>query len=454
MHIYRLVTEHSIEENILIKAQQKRNLDILVMDEGKFDASQLFSHDDNAKAASDPEADVNKGMYTEGGLRAILGAGQASVEAQEEAEDGGITVDGKSGTDTDMEKAMASLEDVDDVQALRGAQKEAAEELREFDESEEIKKTSDSENEDEEPEKKKKKAKRGKAAKKEEKGKAAGEKDTQKKEEDDLEKEFAAWQDKVGLDASAIEASLSPAEKYGLRFREVIDPYYSIFAVLEYRRKMEAEQEVDDEVDVGQIEREKALEEKAAMDDGDLLGTRPRPQDLIRQRNLYRREKAKLRADKKRRKLTGENWELRSEALTKYPFWYNIDTGEGLWDKPATLLELEAYEKAQENLYAAMPMKPLIHLMSFLLPFPDRMNCAAVCWQWRAAAIDPSFVRHVYPVEMGAYTRDEAKMDYNHYRSIRDALANSLPGDTIGKFFTNSLQHSYIYSFIGWSFRL
>ncbi|OEU20173.1 SNF2_N-domain-containing protein, partial [Fragilariopsis cylindrus CCMP1102] len=39
VHIYRLITEHSIEENILIKAQKKKNLDILVMDQGQFDAS-------------------------------------------------------------------------------------------------------------------------------------------------------------------------------------------------------------------------------------------------------------------------------------------------------------------------------------------------------------------------------------------------------------------------------
>lgn len=36
VHIYRLVTEHTIEENILKKAYQKRQLDDLVISEGKF----------------------------------------------------------------------------------------------------------------------------------------------------------------------------------------------------------------------------------------------------------------------------------------------------------------------------------------------------------------------------------------------------------------------------------
>jgi len=235
------------------------------------------------------------------------------------------------------------------------------------------------------------------------------------------------------MDASAIEASLSSAERYALRFREDIDPYYSIFAVMEYRRRMEAEQEVDDEVDITQIEREKAREEKQAMDDGDLLSSRPRPESLVRQRNLYQREKARLRAEKKRRKLTGEDWELRTDALTQQPFWYNIDTGEAVWDKPASLVELEAYETAQNEGFTAMPMKPLVQLMGFLLPFPDRTNCALVSRQWRVAASDPSFVKHVYPVEMGAYTRDASKMHFNHYRSIGDAISSALLGDIIGK---------------------
>ncbi|KAL4174950.1 hypothetical protein KRP22_006878 [Phytophthora ramorum] len=36
VHIYRLVSEHTVEENILRKAQQKRHLDFLVMSEGQF----------------------------------------------------------------------------------------------------------------------------------------------------------------------------------------------------------------------------------------------------------------------------------------------------------------------------------------------------------------------------------------------------------------------------------
>jgi hypothetical protein len=387
------------------------------MDKGNFDASQLFGHGENAKASSDHEG-VNE-VYTKGGLRSILGVDD-DIQDQTAETDGDDKEAGLS--DDNMEKAMASLEDADDVQALRGAQKEAAEEMQEFDENVEVKKSSDSEDNDAHNEDK---PSRNTSSRKADEG-------SSEKEEEELEKEFAAWQDQVGLDAAAIEASLSPTERYGLRFREVIDPFISMFAVQEYRRKMEAEAEADDDIDIEEIEREKELEEQQAFDDGDLLATHPRPEDLIRQRDFYLRERARLKANKKRRKLTGENWEVRKDSLTKHPFWYNVDTGEAIWDKPSVLVELEAFEMAQKKLFAAMPLKPLIHVMRYLSPFPDRMKCASVCRQWRSAATDPSFVLHVYPVEMGAYTRDESKMEWNHYKSIGDAIAIASPGDIIG----------------------
>lgn len=415
VHIYRLITEHSIEENILTKAKQKRNLDILVMDKGKFDASQLGRRE-YAKASDQP--DEVKDVYTKGGLRAILGV-------TEEAEvDSGEAEKEKEMSTEQMETAMTTLEDVDDVQALRGAQKEAAEELREFDETVELGKDSDEADSEQQQTSEPK-------AKANDKGQPDLP-DDQKKEEEELEKEFAAWQSKVGLDASAIEASLSPTERYGLHFREEIDPYYSIFAVMEYRRKMEAS-EPKDEIDIDEIEKMKAKEEKQAMDDGDLLATRTTPEDLVRQRNLYQREKSRLRADKKRRKLTGENWECRTDGVTQHPFWYNVDTGEAVWDKPHLLLELEELETANEKGWSAIPIKALVHVMGFLLPFPDRMRCGEVCRRWKRASHDISFVRHVYPVEMGALTREDKKMEQNHYRTISEAVAVALPGDTIGE---------------------
>jgi hypothetical protein len=320
---------------------------------------------------------------------------------------------------------MATLEDADDVQALRGAQKEAADELLEFDESIEYNKDPDAEADAEtDPQ-------QPAPPVEDEKDEETDAIEKQKKEEKELEKEFAAWQSKVGMDTSAIEATLSPTERYGLRFREEIDPFYSVFAVMEQRRRMEAQEEQEDEIDIDEIEKTKARLERQAIDDGELLATRPAPEDLIRQRNLYQREKSRLKASKKRRQLTGENWESNIDGVSQNPFWYNSDTGEALWDKPRVLYELEELDLASEKGWIATPMKALVHIMDYLVPFPDRMRSAEVCRHWSHAANAISFVRHVYPVEMGAYTADGRKLEPNHYRTISEAVSVSLPGDTI-----------------------
>jgi hypothetical protein len=404
----------------LAKAQQKRNLDILVMDRGKFDASLLFGHGRNAKAITSTED--AKEVFSAGGLRSILGI-EKEAEEEGKASDEDLK-DSSFMSSEQVEKAMLSLEDADDVVALQGAQKEAADELKEFDESIEYKK--DSEGEDEAETKEDQRTHQLTPPPKEAKVEDGN-------DEAELEKELASWESEVGIDPSAIEASLSPMEQYGLRFRSTVDPFYSIFAVMEYRRKLEAQDELDEAVDMDEIEREKAEDELKAIMNGDLLATDPQPEDLLRQRTLYLREKSRLRANKKRRKLTGQDWDLRVDGQTKHPFWYNIDTGEAVWDKPSVLLELEAYELAHNKKWSALPCDPLIRILGYLSPSPDRMRCAQMCRHWHKAATDPSFVRHVYPVEMGAYTRDDAKMEPNHYRNLADAIADSLPGDTIGK---------------------
>ena len=419
VHIYRLITEHTIEENILVKAQQKRNLDLLVMDEGKFDASGgLKEGEDTENGQAESATDI----FSKGGLRSILGV--VSGEPN-----GGIADGDQEVTKEQMEQTMASLEDEDDVLAMRGAQKEVDDEMKEFDETAQITEE-DRENEGEDAEEK------AASPSEDEPPSGAQSEDQQEQEETkaedvEMEREFEAWQNTVGMDASAIDDSLSSTERYALDFRQEIDPFYSIFAIAEYKRKMEAA-EAEEEIDLDELERDKAIEERRALEEGDLLGTWPAPEDLVRQKYLYRREKARLRSNKKRRKLTGENWSTRTDGITKLPFWYNSDTGEAVWDRPEVLIELEAYEVALDNRWNAMPIRPLVHIMEYLIPFPERTSCSLVCRQWHVAASDISFVRHVFPVEMGALVQDGRQLEHNHFRSIQEALSIALPGDTIG----------------------
>ena len=433
VHIYRLITEHTIEENILIKAQQKKKLDLLVMNEGKFDAS--YVRVENPLKNGNAEAGQGD-IYSKGGLRSILGMDLEDSNIDNGSKPrNGVKMDGEYDlTKEQMEQTMAALEDEDDVLALRGAQKEAADELKEFDETIELSKEEGDEGEDDERgidrEEDQAKPPSPSNDKFPDSSELAGEQDVKKSDEAEMEREFEAWQNEVGMDASAIENSLSATEWYALNFREVIDPFYSIFAIAEYKRKMEAAESVE-EIDLDELERTKVIEERYALEDGDLLGTSPHPEELLRQKHLYCREKSRLRSNKKRRKLTGENWATKIDGVSRLPFWYNADTGEALWDKPLVLIELEAYETALEKHWNAMPLKPLIHIMEFLLPFPERCNCSLVCRQWRMAASDVSFVRHVYPVEMGVLAQAGRQLEHNHYRTLEEALSIALPGDTI-----------------------
>lgn len=353
-----------------------------------------------------------------------------------------------------MENAMAALEDEEDASAMRGARKEAAEELKEFDENVQFQKENDADNdstsrcddsfEDDNSNQSSLLEKRSKNESTKSNNSIANIKTSNRDEKNDaesgsatldndaeLEKEFAAWQKTVGIDISNIVSSLKPTEQYGLKFREEVDPFISVHYITEEEKNTENDTIAQEEWDINQIEDTQAQEELRAIEEGDLLATAPPPVLLIGLRQIYLKEKASIRAQKKRRTLTGENWSTKIDGKTQLPFWYNEDTGEAIWDKPTVLAELEAYSIAYEKRWNYMPLKPLVYLMNFLLPYPDRICCASVCRQWRAAATDISFVKHVYPVEMGALNMDSKNLDQWHYNSIDDAVKEAVPGDTI-----------------------
>lgn len=425
VHIYRMVTEHTIEENILTKAKQKRNLDLLVMDEGKF-------HADSVGDTADTTDDDNG--FTKGSLQNILGVN---------SDDDQIT-DGPDQMSKDqVESVMNALEDEDDVKAMQSARKEATDALEEFDEN--IQYKQDGEEAVSSETKIQKVAQKMSKSKKQttsnssnstvaKTGDKEGKKDDDDEDDNDMEKEFAKWQSKVGMDSSTIHESLNPLERYGLHVKEYIDPYYSPFFWAEQQRLAQATSSIGDEWDLEQIEQKKVEEEQRTFEDGDLLATFPEPESLPRQRQLYKREKARLRAEMIKRTLTGEHWITKIEQLSGKLFWFNSDTGEAIWEKPPVLKMLEAESIAMAEGWAALPTKPLVNIMEFLVPHPERTKCSKVCRRWRDAANDISFVFHVWPVEQGALVMDESKLGKNHFRTISDALEAALPGDTIGMF--------------------
>ena len=96
VHIYRLISEHTIEENILRKSDQKRHLDFLAIQSGGFNTDMLY------------------------------GASAASEQS--------MAPTGISGADKDAawREAMKAVEDEGDAAAAAAAEKETAAEMEEF----------------------------------------------------------------------------------------------------------------------------------------------------------------------------------------------------------------------------------------------------------------------------------------------------------------------------------
>ena len=417
-----MVTEHSIEENILTKAKQKRNLDFLVMDEGKFHSTPAAGSSEDKAVESDTEEG-----FTKSRLKNILGI-HSNTRNDDVAEQDREELD-----QDQLQSAMNMVEDEEDVTAMHKAKKEAAEALAEFDESKDLKQDDEEGKNAEGVKVDSFKTKKGRPPKMSA-GKPDRTDDSSKDDDDEkaMEAEFATWQKKVGMDSSQINDSLNPLERYGLKIKEYIDPYYSKYFWKEQERLRESAA-MENDWDLDEVERIKIEEEQRAFDDGDLLATFPDPESLPRQRHLYQREKARLRSAVIKRKLIGENWTNKIDERNGKSFWYNIDTGESAIETPAVLKMLTEEELARAKGWKALPTKPLISIMEFLLPYPERTHCSTVCKSWSSASRDVSFILHVWPVEMGALVMDEKKLQKNHFRTIADAVLAARPGDSIGE---------------------
>jgi hypothetical protein len=130
VHIYRLVSEATVEENILKKANQKRHLEDLALKDG---ATSLFNPDFFKKVdvreffdsadVPEPVVDVNPLAHLQ--QQQPMPARPKPVES---AKSKNLI------TDKEWEMAIANAEDERDVEAMKLAKQEEKEEMHEFDE--------------------------------------------------------------------------------------------------------------------------------------------------------------------------------------------------------------------------------------------------------------------------------------------------------------------------------
>eukprot|EP00916_Digyalum_oweni_P003592 GHVL01006433.1.p1 GENE.GHVL01006433.1~~GHVL01006433.1.p1 ORF type:complete len:1578 (+),score=450.06 GHVL01006433.1:65-4798(+) len=117
VHIYRLVSEHSIEENIFRKQLQKRLLDDVVVDMGKF-TTDYFNSEDVRTVFGQLSMEETADLYQ---TRTLHDHGGDDVVTKKKSHETRV-----------FEEALAQVEDEDDQAALKVANHDLAEEHEEF----------------------------------------------------------------------------------------------------------------------------------------------------------------------------------------------------------------------------------------------------------------------------------------------------------------------------------
>jgi helicase SWR1 len=85
VHIYRFVSQHTVEEALLRKANQKRHLDDMVIQKGEFDWRSLFKEEGDsaltkALGAFEDEADAHAAVVAAKEANMLEGADEADFE--------------------------------------------------------------------------------------------------------------------------------------------------------------------------------------------------------------------------------------------------------------------------------------------------------------------------------------------------------------------------------------
>ncbi|UIZ25278.1 hypothetical protein KXD40_009169 [Peronospora effusa] len=503
VHIYRLVSEHTVEENILRKAQQKRHLDFLVMSEGQF-TTDFFS-----------KASLRELMVGSSGKQF------EDIESEREVDDESTDEDMEDDNDLSLdtvERAMAQLEDEEDVVAMKGARAEYLQEQHEFDEdvggdgsvaspsakvstsrvgdtvssrpstpssvsiSTVASERGDDEDEefgnentanegtteevnnqlfktedmcdfdglepgesigfDEKTDKARRKRqrcntsdqrkmkKRLKLSKLPNENGKHGEKVRERARDAAEEQKLQAWKASV-QSLQGFEDSLNAVDRYALHFREDVDPLYTYTPAQQAAALAKIDPNPPASTlleDIEQTEIEKREEEARLIAEGELIVGQMDDNDEScpekrreHYTELYRRERARVLFEQRKRLLTGEAWSLMRCAKTGQPFYFNADTREATWECPPVRVANEQLKSARGRGYEGLPPPALLRVLSMLGPFPERHRAQMVCRSWHTAA-----QHHSLFVKISASDFDPGSPE-----SLAKMLAKVAPGGTV-----------------------
>ena len=125
VHIYRFVSSHTVEENMLKKANQKRLLDRMVIQDGDF-TTEFFGRVDWRNVIDGGQADQQPSLEEKDGIEDV------KVEDEPEAEDM-TELAPRRGEEREFARMVAEVEDDEDVDAARIALGEGEIDMGDFD---------------------------------------------------------------------------------------------------------------------------------------------------------------------------------------------------------------------------------------------------------------------------------------------------------------------------------
>jgi SNF2 family DNA or RNA helicase len=397
VHIYRLVSEGTIEENILRKAQQRRDLDSVVINKGKFSENSLM---------------------TMNSLQSMFNLNTESTS----------NVNSDFVSQQEMEAAMLAAEDVDDVAAIQVVQNEVDDnEKLAITTSDEVdpsgKVFGSSQNEDKD------------LADIDAETVSAGAtliNDNQSENvagEEIIEAEFEALRRRVGDSIASIQSALSAIDRYAVKFRSQYDVFVSPFYVNAQSQLESLLQSTESEMlHIADYEKQQIYRDQEAMENGEIIYATPESADLSFPEWYVEKRRAKI-YERKLRAVSGQCW-IHLIDNEGFPFWQNSDTGAFSYTTPAIITLRDNIEFARLRGFAGLPISILVHVFSYLISYPDRNQCALVCAKWLEASRSENLLLRVFPIESGIRESDKSRSS-NIYSSIQEAVENSHAGDTI-----------------------
>ncbi len=355
VHIYRLVSEHTIEENILSKANQKRELNKLSVEDGNFTVSSFLS--------------------TGGNISDLLGVedktGSLTVPVAAAAANGD-GANGKAPSLKEIEAAMASVEDESDKLAMKRAQKEAAEDMVEFNEN---------------------------AAPLSEKGVGEDKKDA---DVDDSKTPASGHQSRSHSPAhsvaskatsaappeeltqeqfQSIEKILKPVERYAVGFRTHWFPVINMLGAYRQLEEMERTQEEMWEMD--RLEEEQMLLEDEAEEEVIVAI------DTIDGRRFdishYIAARSAIFSTKVLKLLTASAWETYIDFSGRRYYW-NTETRESTWIKPKIVDMLQESREVKRHKWSRLPRSVVIRILGMAESPLERLQWALVNKHWYSAS--------------------------------------------------------------------